>query len=194
VTPRTIVFVATRVLALWCFVSSVSALSAAPAMDWGLPGEMRYGQAIAVVSLVVVPLVCGMVLWSASAWLADRACRDAAPTSGAPLSRSQLFTIGTSLLGVVVVVEVLPELAQATAFAVALRYMPQTQTEPIDTGLQLQRWVYLQAGIARFISLLARFIIGVVLAVGPAAVWRGLREYAARFFGPVVSDGDGGGG
>lgn len=176
-TTRVVVFVASRLLSLWCIVSSISALASVPAMDWGLPGETRYAQVSAMVSLVLVPLAWGLVLWFGSAWVANRVSIDVGglQPDTVPLESSHVFAMGTALLGLVVIVQVLPELANWVAFAIAARYAP-TGGEPIDTTLQLQRWLYQQAGIARGVSLLARLAVGIVFLLGPGRLWRGLRS------------------
>jgi hypothetical protein len=150
-------------------------------MDWGLPGELRYMQMFAVASLIIVPLACGALLWYGSPWLATRVSIETHATVADPaaLDSSQLFAVGTSLLGLIVIILVLPDLANWAAFAIAARYVPGGG-EQIDTSLQLQRWVFLQAGIARGVSLLARLVVGVVLLLGPGRVWRDLRGYAQR--------------
>jgi hypothetical protein len=187
-TPRAVFLVVTRLLALWCAVSAVSALASAPALDWGEPGEFRRVQAMSVTSLVLVPLVCGALLWSASGWLARHAAGDLGSPDGAvPLDAAQLFAVGMSILGLVVIVQVLPELAQAAAFAVAARWMPNQQ-ESIDTSLQLERWVYQQAGIARLVSLVARLAVGLVLLLGPRYVWSLLKRFAGRTFGSSFAE------
>jgi hypothetical protein len=188
-TTRDVMFVGARLLALWLFVSSVAALSAAPAMDWGEAGEMRYMQLFAVVALVLVPLLIAVPLWVKSAWLANRVSLDgqAGVTVTEPFGTSQLFSLGVSLLGLIVIVQVLPELAQWGAFVVAARFVPHVE-EPIDTTLQLQRWVYLQAGIARGVSLVVRLAVGIVLLLGPARVWHKLTGYGRRYFSPVLRD------
>jgi hypothetical protein len=186
-TPRAIVFVATRLLALWCLVSSISTLAAATAMDWGMPGEVRYGQILSVVSLTVTPLILAALLWFGSSWVAQRLSIDATAASSRPINKdleltpASLFEVGVSLLGVVVIAAVLPEFANALAFAVAARFMPSAQ-EPIDSTLQLERWVYLQAGVARLVSLLTRLVVGFILLLGPGRVWRGVRTAVGSVF------------
>ena len=194
-TPRTILFIATRLLALWCLVSSISTLAAAPAMDWGMPGEVRYAQILSVVSLTVTPLVCAVLLWFGSSWIAQRVSADAAAASSGPIAKdleltpASLFEVGVSLLGVIIIAAVLPEFANALAFAIAAHFVPSGQ-EPIDSTLQLERWVYLQSGVARFVSLLTRLAVGVILLLGPGRAWRGVRAAVGSVF-PLRSPDEG---
>jgi hypothetical protein len=186
-TPRTIIFVAARLLAVWCLVSSVTTLASAPAMDWGLEGEIRYAQLLAIASMTIMPLLCGALLWHGSAWLANRVSMDAVSSVPEPVTASGgvdsrwLFDVGVSLLGIVVIADVLPELANAVAFGVAAQFAPSTG-EPIDTTLQFQRWLYQQAAIARIVSLVTRLAVGAVLLLGPRRVWREAIAWAHRVF------------
>lgn len=188
-TPRTLFRVVTGLFALWCGVTAISALASAPALDWGEPGEFRQVQAMSVASLVIVPIIFGLLLWFGSEWLAGHAAAEGGAEAAAPLDAAQLFALGTSLLGLVVVVQVLPEFAQAGTFAIAARFMPNPD-EPMDGSFELQRWVYRQAGIARMVSLTARLTLGVVLLLGPKHVWRSIRQFADRTFGSRVPDED----
>ena len=181
-TARALFQTVTRLLALWCWVTAVSALASVPALDWGEPGEFRQTQAISVASLVLVPVLFGLLLWVGSGWLARRATPSEGESVSVSLDAGQLFALGTSLLGLAVIVLVLPEFAQAGAFAIALHLLG-TLGEPMDSTFELQRWVYRQAGIARLISLTTRLALGMVLLLGPRYVGRLIRTFAERTFG-----------
>ena len=144
---------------------------------------------VSLLSLTILPLASAITLWAFTEPLSGRAVQGL-PTEEVPglaLTVRGLHTVGVSLLGLWVLVTVLPELLQATALYVSMKFAHPPDL-PRDEATEYRIWTYAQAGNARFASLLARFAIGVALFVGPARIAQAAVGGVKQFFAPIRSD------
>jgi hypothetical protein len=182
-TVPALAFLCVRLLSLWLIVCSFVNL-AGFAADW--PAEpMGSLLRVGMLSLTILPFTSALVLWAFSDALAKYLVRDA-PSGPAVTSIEPglLHTVGVSLLGLWLVVNVLPELVQVSSIYLAMRFARPPEL-PYDEATEYKVWTYAQASSARFASLLVRFVVGGTLFLGPKRVAQATLGGIRRFLGPA---------
>jgi hypothetical protein len=185
-TARTVSHLGIRLLAIWLAVWALTNL-ALLAADWE-PGPIAAVMTVSLLSMTILPLAAALTLWAFTEPLGGRMVSGLQEEAHGPaLDVAGLHTVGVSLLGLWLVVAVLPELVQATAIYVSMKFAHPPDL-PRDEATEYRIWTYAQAGNARFASLLARFAIGGVLFLGPRRIARAAMGGFKQYFAPIRPD------
>jgi hypothetical protein len=153
--------VAVRLLSIWVFLSAASELAGIAALDTSTLG---YGTVVGMtVGGVAVQILAAFLLWNYASWVAERVATGA-PGEAAigDLSSANATQAAVGVLGVFMLTSAIPNSLWFVAALIASRVVGPSPMAG-QPAYAAQMGLYTVGGIANFIAVLTRLLIGLFL-------------------------------
>jgi hypothetical protein len=162
-----------RGIALWLVVNAIANLSLflmRLRVDQ-LPRDAQLVWLLSMAVMIILPLVTAVVVWASADWLAARvASLETESAPGPEWTSPELLRLAVATVGLVTLVQTLPDLVWDAASYVSLNWSRRTLLGPMDTTpeMRAQFWnVTVKATLAKN---LAKVALGAVLVLRPSLI------------------------